>query len=50
MIELSTQDGCIQWGNKIVIPSPAWTQVLDELHDGQPGVSRMKTLGGMFVW
>ena len=49
-MELSTQDGCIMWGNRIVIHLPAQTQVLDELHAGHPGVSRMKTLTQMFVW
>ena len=46
-MELSTHDGCILWGNRIVIHLPARTQVLDELHAGHPGVSRMKTLARM---
>ena len=48
-MELSTQDGCILWGNRIVVPSNCSDSVLDELHAGHPGVSRMKSLARMFV-
>ena len=48
--ELSVQQGCILWGNRVVVPRSLRPQVLNELHDSHPGISRMKALGRMFVW
>ena len=43
--ELSVHEGCILWGNRVVIPhKDGW------LHEGHPGMSRMKTLTRMYVW
>ena len=49
-LELSIQDGCILWGNQVVIPPQGRTQLLQELHECHPGVSRMKSLAQTFVW
>ena len=49
-LELSTQDGVLLWGNRVVVPIPGRLPILDELHSCHPGVSRMKTLSRMFVW
>ena len=49
-MELSTHDGCILWGNRVVVPERGKQYVLQELHGGHPGVSRMKSLSRMFVW
>lgn len=43
-LELSSQDGCILWGNRVVIIPQGRLQILQELHEGHPGVSRMKAL------
>ena len=43
-LELSTHDGCILWGNWVVVPEKGRNYVLQELHGGHPGISRMKTL------
>ena len=40
--ELSLLDGCILWGSRVVIPSKATATVLQELHEGHPGITRMK--------
>ena len=48
--ELSSQDGCILWGSRLVVPQSARTNVLDILHDTHPGMTRMKTLARSFVW
>lgn len=42
-LELSSQDGCILWGERVV-------SVLTELHGRHPGVSRMKSLARGFMW
>ena len=38
-LELSTHDGCIVWGGRVVIPPLAREHLLVELHGGHPGVS-----------
>ena len=48
--ELSTYEGCILWGNRIVIPEPGRESVLQELHEGHPGITKMKALARMYVW
>ena len=48
--ELSVHEGCILWGNRVVIPPQGWTAVLQELHEGHTGMSRMKSLARMYIW
>ena len=49
-LELSVYEGCLMWGNRVIVPKPAQQAVLRELHEGHPGMSRMKALARMFVW
>ena len=49
-LELSSFEGCIMWGTRIVIPPPGRQAVLQELHEGHPGISRMRALARMYVW
>ena len=48
--ELSTEGGCILWGNRVVIPKSLRERVLVELHEVHMGVSRMKSLARSFIW
>ena len=48
--ELSIQDECILWGSRVVIPPPGRPKVIEELHAGHPGISRMKSLARSYVW
>ena len=48
--ELSVQDGCLLWGCRVVIPTVGREKVLDELHEGHPGVVKMKSLARSMVW
>ena len=48
--ELSVEDGCLLWGNRLVISEVARQKVLDELHDGHPGVCRMKGIARGACW
>ena len=48
--ELSEQDGCVLWGCRVVVPIAGQVQVLKQLHDGHPGVSRMKSIARSLVW
>ena len=48
--ELSSQDGCILWGSRVVIPPPGRALLLKELHEGLNGISRMKSLARSYIW
>ena len=48
-LELSSYEGCLMWGMRVV-PLPGRTAVLQELHEGHPGISKMKALARMNVW
>ena len=49
-LELSSFDGCVLWGSRVVIPPSCRQAVLMELHEGHPGITRMKSLARMYVW
>ena len=42
--ELSTENGCLMWGIRVIIPQTLHSQVLKSLHANHPGVTRMKTI------
>ena len=48
--ELSIEDNCILWGMRVVIPPHFRDRLLEEMHEGHPGVNRMKALSRSFVW
>ena len=48
-LELSSYEGCVMWGTCIVIPPQGREAVLLELHEGHPGITRMKSLARMYV-
>ena len=48
--KLSVQDGCILWGNRVVIPQAGRAAVMRELHEGHPGICRMKSLPHSVAW
>ena len=40
--ELSVQDACLLWGNRVVVPPKGRARVVEELHEVHPGICRMK--------
>jgi len=48
--ELSVENGCLLWGCQVVILPNLRTKILDQLHDCQPGIVRMKSLARNYVW
>ena len=48
--EISVEDGCLLWGSRIIIPHHYRQDVLEELHEAHPGMTKMKGLARMFVW
>ena len=48
--ELTAEGNCLLWGTRIVIPSCLRELLLKELHQGHPGMSRMKALARNYLW
>ncbi|CAC5400803.1 unnamed protein product [Mytilus coruscus] len=48
--ELSVFDSCLLWGNRVVITNPGREIILQELHEGHQGISRIKVLARGYVW
>ena len=48
--ELSVHDRCALWGSRVTAPPPGHDKITKELHEGHPGVARMKALARSFVW
>ena len=48
--ELSVEENCLLWGCRVVIPPQGREMVLQELHVGHPGMSKMKSLARSYLW
>ncbi|XP_063220109.1 uncharacterized protein K02A2.6-like [Bacillus rossius redtenbacheri] len=48
--ELAIEDNCIMWADRVVVPQVLRETVLQMLHEGHPGVVRMKMLARSYVW
>ena len=48
--ELSVQDGCLLWGSRVVVPQAGRGPVMEQIHQGHPGIARMKSLARGIVW
>ena len=48
--ELSVEGGCVLFGSIVVIPRAGRQMLLEELHAGHPGVTRMKRLARTVLW
>ena len=48
--QLTVIDGCLQLGEKVIIPPKYRSQLLRELHEGHVGMYKMKSLARMFFW
>ena len=49
-LEISVQDECLLWGNRVIVPPKLREAVLSLLHERHPGIVRMKSLGHMSIW
>ncbi|XP_065095800.1 uncharacterized protein K02A2.6-like [Ochlerotatus camptorhynchus] len=47
---LTTVQGCILFGERLVIPSSNRKRCLDQLHRGHPGIQRMKAIARSYVY
>ena len=48
--ELSVHSDCILWGIRVVIPEPGRQAILAELHEGHPGICKIKSLARMYMY
>ena len=48
--ELSMENICLLWRNRVVLPLNLQRKVLGELHDNHAGINRMKALARLYVW
>lgn len=48
--ELTIHDGCIMWGDRVVVPQTLQKRVLVELHEAHLGVVKMKGVARSHVW
>ena len=44
------EGGCLLWGTSVIMPKTLQETVLRKLHSSHPGMSRMKSLAGSYVW
>jgi len=49
-MELSTEQDCLLWGTRVVVPPKYQDQLLEQLHRSHPGIVRMKALARLHVW
>ncbi|XP_045510461.1 uncharacterized protein K02A2.6-like [Colias croceus] len=47
---LHIDQGCIVWGYRIIVPRSLREIVLKEIHDGHPGIIKMKQIARNYVW
>ncbi|KAK9528348.1 hypothetical protein VZT92_012518 [Zoarces viviparus] len=48
--ELSTEQGCVLWGTRVIVPSKMRRAVLKEIHSGHQGIVKTKALARKYVW
>ena len=48
--ELTSHQGCLLWGARVIIPPSLQRNVLDELHSSHCGIVRTKELVRSYVW
>ena len=48
--ELSTLDGYVLWGVRVIVPPQGRKLVLQELHDTHLGANKMKALARLYIW
>ena len=48
--EISTEKGCLLWGNRVIVSPQLRSAVIRELHETHPGICRMKSIARSYVW
>ena len=48
--ELTTEQGCLLWGSRVIIPVRLHSKLLEDVHSGHPGIVRMKSIARSYFW
>ena len=48
--EIGLEDGCLMWGIRVIIPAAFQSTILQSLHSGHPGITRMKAIARSYLW
>ena len=48
--EIGLEGGCLMWGIRVIIPAKLQSAVLQSLHMGHPGITRMKAIARSYFW
>ena len=48
--ELTIEDGCVLWGNRVIVSPQGRPRVIAELHEAHPGISGVRALARGYVW
>lgn len=48
--EITLHQGCLLWGIRVIVPTKLRSRIQDLLHEGHPGVVRMKAVARSYVW
>lgn len=48
--ELTLEDSCLLWGNRVIVPEKLRGDILNMLHSTHMGISSMKQLARNYVW
>ena len=49
-LELLNYNELVWWGSRIIVPYKLQKAILETLHEGHPGIVRMKSLARSYVW
>ena len=47
---VSTENGCLMWSIRVIVPQTPYTQVLKCLHANHTGITRMKAIARSYFW
>lgn len=48
--QLSIEQGCVLWGQRVIIPPVYRIKLLEDLHEVHPVMCRMKALAHSYLW
>ena len=48
--DLTVENGCTVWGSRVVVPPKGRNRTMQMLHQGHPGIDRMKRLVRGYMW
>ena len=48
--EIGIEDGCLMWGTRVIVPQSLQSKILQSLHSGHPGITRMKAIARSYFW